>query len=45
MMVSLSEFEAMVLDLKGTLEDILDFEDDMAEMHLSHMVQHRWVWL
>lgn len=42
---SLSEFEAMVLDLKGTLEDILDFEDCMAEMYLSHLVQHKWVWL
>ncbi|XP_065889545.1 magnesium transporter MRS2 homolog, mitochondrial-like [Dysidea avara] len=37
---SLSEFEAMVLDLKGTLEDILEYDDYMAEMHLTHLVQH-----
>ena len=42
---SLSEFEAMVLDLKGTLEDILEYDDYMAEMHLTHLVQHGWVWL
>ena len=42
---SLSEFEAMVQDLKGTLEDILEFDDYMAEMYLSHLVQNKWVWL
>jgi len=42
-LLSLSEFEAMVMDLKGTLEDILDFDDYMAEMYLSHSVQHKYM--
>ena len=42
---SMSEFEAMVVDLKATLDDILDFEDYMAEMYLSHLAQHKWVGL
>ena len=41
----MSEFEAMVVDLKATLNDILDFEDYMAEMYLSHLAQHKWVGL
>jgi len=42
---SLSKVEAMVLDLKGTLEDILESDDYMAEMYLSHLAQYGWVWL
>jgi len=44
-LLSLSEFEAMVIDLRATLDDILESEEYMAEMYLTHLVQHGWVWL
>lgn len=33
---SLSEFHALLLDLQGTLDYIMELEEDMAEMYLSH---------
>ena len=33
---SLSEFYSLVKDIEDTLTDVLDYEDDMADMYLSH---------
>ena len=33
---SLSEFHSIVKDIEGTLTDVLDSEEDMADMYLTH---------
>ena len=34
---SLSEFHSLVKDIEGTLTDMLDTEEDMADMYLTHL--------
>ena len=34
---SLSEFHSTVRDIEGTLTDMLDSEEDMADMYLTHL--------
>lgn len=33
---SLSEFNSLVKDIQETLSYVLDYEEDMAEMYLTH---------
>ena len=35
---SLSEFYSLVKDIEETLTDVLDYEEDMAAMYLTHAV-------
>ena len=34
---SLSEFHSIVKDIEATLTDMLDSEEDMADMYLTHI--------
>ena len=33
---SLSEFHSVVKDIESTLDDVLEYEEDLAEMYLTH---------
>lgn len=36
---SLSEFYSLVSDVEATLKDVLDYEEDLADMYLTHYQQ------
>lgn len=36
---NLSEFHSLVRDLESTLTEVLDNEEDMADMHLTHWAE------
>lgn len=38
---SLSEFHTLVKDIEATLSDTLDYEEDMADMYLTHLSRTR----
>ena len=40
---SLSEFHSLVKDIEATLVEMLDSEQDMAEMYLTHWATTGWV--
>lgn len=33
---SLSEFSSLVKDIEDTLTNVIDYEEDMADMYLTH---------
>ena len=39
--LSLSEFHTLVKDIEATLTDTLDYEEDMADMYLTHYAKTR----